>query len=133
MRDNIYEDYYLQQAGSGMPVYSGVETQRGHGLGSILGGFMRSAVPLLKSVGKAVGKQVLRSGMDVASDVISGSNVKQAVKNRAREGAMSLLNRARNTTTVNSAKLGGLRTIKFYPSSAVSGFREDKVSALNID
>ena len=38
-----YEDYYLKQSGSGMPVFQGVRMQRGHGLGSILSGFFRSA------------------------------------------------------------------------------------------
>ena len=91
MEDNFYENYYLEQAGSGMPVYGGVSVQRGHGLGSILGGLFRSAMPVLKKVGKAVGKQVVRSGLDVASDVVSGTNVKESLKRRALQGAESLL------------------------------------------
>jgi hypothetical protein len=89
--NNPYIDYYLHQAGSGISVYGGVENQKGHGLGSILGSLFRSATPLLKSIGKKVGKQVLHSGLQVADDVLSGSNLKQSLKRRAKEGAISLI------------------------------------------
>ena len=75
MHSNPYIDYYLHQAGSGVSVYGGVENQKGHGLGSILGSLFRSATPLLKSIGKKVGKQILQSGLQVADDVLSGSNI----------------------------------------------------------
>lgn len=91
MHHNLYEDYYLQQAGSGLPVFSGVESQRGHGLGSILGGLLRSATPLLKIFGKKLGQQGLKSGLQVATDVLSGANPKEALKRRAKEGALSLI------------------------------------------
>ena len=86
-----YENYYLQQAGSGIPAYAGVPSQRGHGLGSILGGLFRGALPLLKNIGKTVGKQLLKSGLEVASDVVSGQKFKTSMKRRAREGASTLL------------------------------------------
>ena len=89
--ENIYERYYIDQAGGGMPVYSGSPYQRGHGLGSILGGLLRGAMPLLSSVGKSIGRQMIRSGLDVASDVVSGGNVRDSLKRRAKEGALSLL------------------------------------------
>jgi hypothetical protein len=43
-----YHEYYLNQAGRGYPVYVGTRYQRGHGLGSIFGSLLKSAVPLLK-------------------------------------------------------------------------------------
>lgn len=89
--DDFYDHYYVQQAGGGLPVYGGVISQKGHGLGSILGGLFRGAIPLLKNVGKVVGRQVLKSGLNVANDVVSGANVKKSLKRRAAEGAMSLL------------------------------------------
>ncbi|ELT89958.1 hypothetical protein CAPTEDRAFT_198373 [Capitella teleta] len=56
-------------AGNGLDVYGGVSSQKGHGLGSIFGGLFRGAMPILKNVGKAVGKQILNSGLAVANDV----------------------------------------------------------------
>ncbi|ELU03746.1 hypothetical protein CAPTEDRAFT_198648, partial [Capitella teleta] len=40
--DNIYERYYTQQAGNGLDVYGCVSSQKGHSLGSILGGLFRA-------------------------------------------------------------------------------------------
>ena len=91
MTDSLYDNYYSQQVGSGLPVYGGVSVQRGHGLGSILGGLFRGALPILKGVGKAVGKQLIKSGLNVANDVVAGRNLKNSLKRRAREGASSLL------------------------------------------
>ena len=41
-----YELYYRNQIGHGLPVFRG--GMRGHGLGSVLSGLLRSAVSLLK-------------------------------------------------------------------------------------
>ena len=87
----FYDRYYAQQVGNGLTVYSGLPHQRGHGLGSILGGLIRGAMPTLKSVGKVVGKQALEAGMGVARDVAAGDSVKASLKRRAREGAVGLL------------------------------------------
>lgn len=81
-----YEDYYMKQSGSGMPVFQGSRMQRGHGLGSILSGFFRSAWPLIQTGAKAFGKQVLRTGLRIANDVSEGSNFKEASKRRIPEG-----------------------------------------------
>ena len=39
----LYEEYYSRQNGGEIPVFAGSRVQRGHGLGSILGGFFSSA------------------------------------------------------------------------------------------
>jgi hypothetical protein len=49
-----YRDYYINQAGKGYPVYAGKRYQRGHGLGSIFGGFFKAAMPLLKKGSKSL-------------------------------------------------------------------------------
>jgi len=81
-----YEDYYLKQSGSGMPVFQGARMQRGHGLGSILSGFFRSAWPLIQTGAKAFGKQVLRTGLQIANDVAEGHQFKESSKRRIPEG-----------------------------------------------
>lgn len=90
---DFYESYYCQQAGSGLPVYGGVAVQKGHGLGSILSGLFRTALPVLKKVGATVGKEALKGGLDVASDVMGGDSLKQSLKRRARERGQSFLGR----------------------------------------
>jgi len=90
----MYMDYYRAQSGSGIPIFIGHRGQRGHGLGSILSGFFRTALPIVKkglihlgkSVGKQAGKQALSTGYDIVKDIAEGRNPKEAVKERAKEG-----------------------------------------------
>lgn len=85
-----YERYYVSQVGSGLPYFAGARVQRGSGLGSIFGGLVRSAVPLLKRVGKEVAK----GGVGILGDVISGQSLKTAAKRRLQEGAQKALRAA---------------------------------------
>jgi hypothetical protein len=74
--------YYRRQAGQGRedigPIYTTpVFVQRGHGLGSVLGGLFRTLRPLIwsgaKSVGKealkALGREALRTGGNIIRDI----------------------------------------------------------------
>ena len=65
-----------------MPVFYGARTQRGHGLGSILGGLFRRALPFLSSGAKILGQQA----MNVASDMIDGKAFQDSAKSRLKEG-----------------------------------------------
>src|SRR5215469_18084241 len=78
----LYEDYYLSQSGSGIPVFQGSRTQVGHGLGSIFAGLFRFAMPLLKSLGITLGKQALRTGARIESDVAQGQSFTDSTKKR---------------------------------------------------
>ena len=48
--------------GHGLPVYHGYASQYGHGLGNILGGIVRSAIPFVKPVLKSVGRNIVLDG-----------------------------------------------------------------------
>jgi hypothetical protein len=68
--------YYLHQAGRGNgsnrigPIYSTPPfLQRGHGIGSFLGGLFRFIKPMLWSACKAVGKEALRAGGNILTDI----------------------------------------------------------------
>jgi type IV secretory pathway TrbL component len=80
---NAFDSYYLQQAGSGINVFRGSNYQRGYGLGSILSGLSRMAIPILKSTAKAAGKHLLKRGSKLAADVMSGKPLKNAAKEHA--------------------------------------------------
>ena len=67
---HLYESYYLDQSGSGVPVFAGSRGQRGHGLGSLLSGFFRSALPMLKRGLATFGKHALKTGLEIANDVV---------------------------------------------------------------
>ena len=89
-----YHEYYLKQAGRGYPVYAGTHYQRGHGLGSIIGSLFKSAVPLLKRGAKTLGHEALKTGLNLALDVMEGQNVKQAAKSRLKSTRQNLLQKA---------------------------------------
>src|SRR5580693_1492137 len=85
-----YEDYYLQQ-GRGVPVFQGSRGQRGQGLGSMLSGLFRSAVPMIKTGLVSLGKQALRTGMDIAGDMADGHGFSESANRRVREGIKRLV------------------------------------------
>jgi hypothetical protein len=78
----MYEDYYMNQSGGGVPVFQGSRGQRGHGLGSMLSGLFRSAMPLLKRGLAVFGKHALKTGAEIATDVSEGQSLRDAAKNR---------------------------------------------------
>jgi hypothetical protein len=78
----FYEDYYVRQSGGDLSGFEGALYQRGYGLGSLFRGLFRSALPLVKSGLKKIGKEALRSGAIVAGDIISGQTPKDAVVKR---------------------------------------------------
>lgn len=90
----LYDEYYLNQAGNGLPVFIGTKVQRGHGIGNLLSGLFRAATPLLKKGAMALGKHALRTGMQIAGDVIEGQNIKQAAKRHFKEAGSDLVSSA---------------------------------------
>ncbi|GBN11343.1 hypothetical protein AVEN_188306-1 [Araneus ventricosus] len=65
--------YYLQQTGNGLDFPRGSAYQSGYGrVGGLFHSFFRTAVPLFKSGVKAIAKQILKSGLDVMSDISRG-------------------------------------------------------------
>jgi len=81
----MYEDYYTQQ-GQGVPVFNGSAGQRGHGLGSILSGLFRSAMPMIKRGLAFFGKHAIKTGLEVANDVVEGSSFVNSARRRVPEG-----------------------------------------------
>jgi len=92
----MYEDYYAHQAGGGsMPVFAGARYQRGHGLGSILSGLFRRVLPFFKANGKNIASNLLKTGAEVAGDVLEGrkkfgDSLKERVPQGIKRTAQSL-------------------------------------------
>ena len=89
-----HNNYYIHQFGRGYPVYVGKRYQRGHGLGSIIGSLFKSAVPLLKRGVKTLDREALKTGLNLALDVMEGQNVTQAAKSRLQSKGQHLLQKA---------------------------------------
>jgi hypothetical protein len=85
--------------GRGIPYFSGPVYQRGHGIGSLFRGLFRFAMPFIKQGAKAVGRQALQTGMQVAGDVLENRPFKESVKSRVREAGSALKTKAENKVT----------------------------------
>jgi len=83
----MYEDHYSRQVNGLMPVFISIRQQRGHGLGSALGGiFLRFVIPFFKSHGKALASDALKTGVSVVENVLGRRKAKESVKKRVPEG-----------------------------------------------
>ena len=109
----LYEDYYVNQVGHGLPVFvggGGRRSYRGHGFGSLLAGIGRAVVPLLKKGGKALLKEGARTGLRVAQDVMSGQRLGSALKQRARQSGKRLLTQVLSSPSPSPRKQKRIKT-----------------------
>lgn len=104
-----YEKYYeASQYGRGLvlPAFVGGKVQKGHGLGSLIAGIARAAVPLvmplMKSAGKAAASTALSAGAGVLADVIAKKGAKASLKKHANAATAELLQRAAESDYLNS-------------------------------
>ena len=86
-----YNEYYAQQVGGALPYFTGSRVQRGHGFGSLLGGLLRTVTPLIKRGALALGNRALKTGTQIAGDVLSGQNIRTAAKRRVKIAGNELL------------------------------------------
>ncbi|KAK3917813.1 Chromodomain-helicase-DNA-binding protein 7 [Frankliniella fusca] len=91
-QDHITE-FYLRQAGGGQ-YYAGSSYQKGHGIGSRLGGLFRTVFPLLKSAATAVGSEAARAGAHVLADVASADPFADSAKRHAGGAVQNLKRKA---------------------------------------
>ena len=83
---------------------------RGQSIGGLLGGLIRNAAPLIKRCALALGKLALKTCLGVAGDVLSGHNIKESAKRRAKETGKNVISRVLGISGV-----GGLPGIRFAP------------------
>jgi hypothetical protein len=77
------DDYYAEQAGSGMGGFAGVRYQKGDGFfGRLVSG---TILPIVKKVLPYLGKRALNTGFNILGDVAEGEKLKSSVKRRLRE------------------------------------------------
>ncbi|MCP4125017.1 MAG: hypothetical protein GY751_25015 [Bacteroidetes bacterium] len=71
-------------------VYSGLPYQRGTGIGNVFRGLIRYLLPVAKTVGKSLGKQALRTGAQIASDIAGGDKLEESVKKRGGQAIKAM-------------------------------------------
>ena len=60
-------------------------------LGNVLRSLTKFALPFLKKGIKAVGKQAMKTGMNIAQEVMLGQNIKKAAKRHLSQGLTELV------------------------------------------
>ena len=90
--DSDFTNHFQQQAGSGLSdlnVYRGHPYQRGFGIGSTI---LKFGLPVLKFLGK----QFIKTGVNVGSDFLSGNSFKNSIKSRGKEGIRNVAKQGLN-------------------------------------
>ena len=88
----MYGDYYNRQAlhrGGGLvdiPYFAGARYQRGHGIGSIFSSIFRGLRSIFPGVLKTVGKHALKTGVNIAGDVLEGRRFQDSIKDHGVQG-----------------------------------------------
>ncbi|GFY78713.1 uncharacterized protein F54H12.2 [Trichonephila inaurata madagascariensis] len=80
-----YESCYVNQAGNGFSYYQGQSFQKGYSIGGWFKRLFRTALPFLTRGAKSVGKEVLKTRIQIANDLLEGQNLEDAAKHRAKE------------------------------------------------
>lgn len=76
------ENYYYNQAGSGVGGFSGLRYQKGDGFfGRLISG---TVLPLLKKALPFLGRTAMETGVNIAKDVSEGKKFKDSFKERAK-------------------------------------------------
>ena len=73
--------------GHSVPVYSGYASQYGYGLGNVLGGLMRAAIPIIKPVVASAGRHLLSRGVKKLSRKLNDiDSMKKTKKKKKKRG-----------------------------------------------
>lgn len=129
----LWARYYGAQAsqtGYGIEGFHGMPYQRGAGLGSFFRSIFRMAVPLMKSVGKQVGRHALAAGANVASDVVKGRPLFQSGKEHFEKEAVKMLDEASQALRAQSGEGLGImpKPINTTNVDAFAKFKQKKIN-----
>ena len=72
---------YYGNTGEDHNIFAGSRYQRGHGVGSFLGGLFRRVLPYLVRGARTLGKEALRAGVNIIEDVENNTPLIEAIKN----------------------------------------------------
>jgi hypothetical protein len=97
MAENIYEQYYNKQVGSGIASYSGSRYQNGNG--KLFGKILK----FLKPAWKYISRQGLTATSNITKNLANGQNFSKALSNQMLDTGSSIL-------TDGAAKLNELKT-----------------------
>jgi hypothetical protein len=119
---DFWKSYFSQQQGGSLTPFRGYSYQRGAGIENIFKGLLRFILP----IGKAIGKQALKSGLSLGGDILKGRDPREAILEHGRTGASKLMKKAgrrvvgeKKSGMQQGGQLGkrgkGINTVKTQP------------------
>lgn len=108
---STFDNYYQKQAGGYLPIFRGKTIQRGSGIGGVFSRMFRGILPMIKEGAKTAGKQLLSSGVKIATDLIDGKNLAESAKKNLTEGGKQLIGNLTQAFN-NPKKRGGVKKRK---------------------
>lgn len=91
--------------GHALPVFKGYSSQYGHGLGNVLGGVVRAAVPYVTDFAKKAGVKLLNKGLDYLQEKIAKKRPAKSQNPPAKRQKVKSTNKPRaNKRKVTKAK-----------------------------
>jgi hypothetical protein len=83
-----FDEYYINQAGTGIAGFAGVRYQKGHGFfGRLLS---QAILPILKYLGK----KAVNTGVNIGTDILQGENFKDSIKKRMKSTGFDIAEEA---------------------------------------
>lgn len=105
--------------GHALPVYSGYSSQYGHGLGNVLGGVVRAAVPYVTEFAKKAGVKLLSKGLDYLQEKITKKRTTTpqnppAKKQKVTSGVKPKTNKSKAPKTKSVSRNKGRRRADIF-------------------
>lgn len=131
--ENPFNSYYVKQAGGGMPYFSGMRSQRGHGW------FTRFLSNMVVPAMKTLGQRALVTGANIGSDILEGKDPIEATKhnleNEGKNLARAVIKRARGVAQSGTGTRGRCRRrkegVKKTPRRNKRGTRKQELNKLS--
>lgn len=120
----------MVQTGGRMMVYRGAPFQQGYGIGSFFSSLARRALPFLQRGVKTLGRAALKTGMNIAGDVLAGKNVKDSTQSQIQQTAKTLKEQALSRFTPQAGS-GVKRLKRKKPQKRLSSPQASKVKRPN--
>ena len=125
-----YNNYYANQVGNGLGVFSGTTIHKGAGIGSLIGSIFRKTMPLITKGAKTIGKQLVQTGLNIASDAMQGENVKSSAEKNFKTAGNNLLSALADSFSNPIAPTQSKKRARKRPAKTTKANKKRKTSTL---
>jgi hypothetical protein len=125
-----YNNYYANQVGSGLGVFSGSTIHKGAGIGSLIGSIFKKTMPLITKGAKTIGKQLVQTGINIAKDTIQGGDIKSSTEKNFKDAGSNLLSALADSFSNPITHTQQKKRTKKRPAKSTKAPKKRKTSTL---